>query len=245
MVPTNKIEGFNIMEQNLSQLSLEQLSTDLILDLERNRRAFFISARDKLRGAPININELTSEKTSFLDKFNPFGTKEVYANYDENDLRTEYKKKCRELADKKLGEVKSRFQATQSADNINVLEETNSGSQDIMAQIEEQINNWFLPQYVEDSFEQTKVEDQKYKLMFGRGVGRAGYFATGAAAGWLLLKTPPFWVFEIPVDLGIAVGSLVYPEAKRWFVDRAYNRKLNVLVKEAAQYDKNQNNGGK
>ncbi|MBI5065246.1 hypothetical protein HZA97_03320 [Candidatus Woesearchaeota archaeon] len=224
------------MENNSSQLSLEQLSTDLILDLERNRRAFFITVRDELRGAPININELSSEKPSFLGKFNPFATKEVYADYDEKDLRAEYKKKCRNFVEKKLGEVKNKFRATQSADDINALEPMTS--QDKFDQIEEQINSWFFPQYVEDSFEQTKIEDQKYKLVFGRGVGRAGYFATGAAAGWLLLKTPPFWIFEIPVDLGIAVGGLVYPEAKRWFVDKAYNRKLNTLVKEARQYDK-------
>lgn len=141
-------------------------------------------------------------------------------------LPSEAEGKLREIAGKKLAEIRASYEEA-------------GGLSSYWQMLEKEVMVASLPQYVRHAIEQTRLEQSNFDLWRrGDPASRAAYALGGLVIGGLIWWAPFIPIFEkwlAPVLAGI---GFVYPEMRRWVFELRHVRTMNRLVAHAEKYQK-------
>jgi hypothetical protein len=139
-------------------------------------------------------------------------------------LPNEAEARLKEIARKKL-------------DEIQVSYEEMGGTAPYWDDLEREVLEVTLPQYVPAAVEQTRLEKSSYDLWRqGDPAARAVYTLIGLILGGLIVLAPFIPIWEDSFAFFLAVAGLLYPEIKQLYFDRRHARFLNRLIVQAEKY---------
>lgn len=108
-------------------------------------------------------------------------------------------------------------------------------------QLESEVMETALPQYIPEAVEQTRLERDNYDLWRqGDPAARALFGLLGLVIGGLIIKAPFIPIFEDTFAFLLTAAGLLYPEVKKTYFDYRHSRRLNRLITHAEKYQKNQ-----
>lgn len=114
------------------------------------------------------------------------------------------------------------------------------GTADYWRDLEREVMETAMPQYVAAAVEETRLERTNYDLWRrGDPVARAVWALGALALGGLIVLLPFIPIFEDGFAFLLALVGLFYPEIKRAHFHLRYTRLLNRLIAEAEAYQKN------
>jgi hypothetical protein len=108
-------------------------------------------------------------------------------------------------------------------------------------ELQNEVVDTALPQYVRAAAAQTRLELASYGLWRqGDPLSRGILGLAGLAAGGLIVRAPFIPIFEDAFAFALAAVAFFYPEIRRGFFDWRYSRLLNRLVVQAETYQHRQ-----
>jgi hypothetical protein len=108
-------------------------------------------------------------------------------------------------------------------------------------QLEREVIETALPQYIPEAIEQTRLERDNYDLWRqGDPAARALFGLLGLIIGGLIIKAPFIPIFEDTFAFLLTAAGLLYPEVKKTYFDYRHSRRLNRLITHAEKYQKNE-----
>ncbi len=108
-------------------------------------------------------------------------------------------------------------------------------------QLEREVMETALPQYIPEAVEQTRLERDNYDLWRqGDPASRALFGLLGLVIGGLIIKAPFIPIFEDTFAFLLTAAGLLYPEVKKTYFDYRHSRRLNRLITHAEKYQKNE-----
>jgi hypothetical protein len=114
------------------------------------------------------------------------------------------------------------------------------GGPEYWRELESEVLQTAMPQYVAASLEQTRLERTNYDLWRrGDPVARACWAVGALAVGGIIVWLPFIPIFEDAFAFLAAAGGIFYPEIKRTYFDFRHSRALNRLITGAEAYQKN------
>jgi hypothetical protein len=129
-----------------------------------------------------------------------------------------------EIARQKLAEVRACYEEA-------------GGTPGYWRELESEVMETALPQYMRAAVAQTRLELASYGLWRqGDPLSRVALGLAGLAVGGLIVKAPFIPIFEDAFAFALAVGAFLYPEIKRLVFDWRYSRLLNRLIAQAESY---------
>jgi hypothetical protein len=113
------------------------------------------------------------------------------------------------------------------------------GTEGYFRDLEREVLETALPQYVPRAIEQTRREREGYDLWRGGDpVARAGFTLLGLVLGGLIVAAPFIPIFEDSFAFLLAMTGLFFPEITRLFFDQRHARFLNRLIHDAERFQK-------
>ncbi|HVR95135.1 MAG TPA: hypothetical protein VMW27_00870 [Thermoanaerobaculia bacterium] len=104
-------------------------------------------------------------------------------------------------------------------------------------ELEREVLETAMPQYVPAAIEQTRLEKNSYDLWRkGDPAARASYTLLGLVIGALIIAIPFIPIVEDAFAFILAVIGLLYPEIKKGFFDLRQSKLLNRLIAQAERY---------
>ena len=141
-------------------------------------------------------------------------------------LPSEAEGKLREIAAKKLAEIRASYEEA-------------GGLPTYWRMLEQEVMGAALPQYVSHAIEQTRLEQTNYDLWRrGEPSTRAAYALAGLVIGGLIWWAPFIPIWEKWLAPALAGVGFIYPELKRWVFELRHIRTMNRLVAHAEKYQK-------
>jgi hypothetical protein len=108
-------------------------------------------------------------------------------------------------------------------------------------QLEREVMETALPQYIPKAVEQTRLERDNYDLWRqGDPAARALFGLLGLIIGGLIIKAPFIPIFEDTFAFLLTAAGLLYPEVKKTYFDHRHSRRLNRMIVHAEKYQKDQ-----
>jgi len=113
------------------------------------------------------------------------------------------------------------------------------GTRPYWEELEREVMERALPQYVPAAVEQTRLERCHYDLWRqGDPAARAVFALIGLVLGGLIVKAPFIPIWEDTFAFLLALSGILYPEIKQLYFDRRHTRFLNRLIAKAEKYQK-------
>ena len=127
-------------------------------------------------------------------------------------------------------------------DEIRVSYEENGGAPAYWKELEREVIETTLPQYIPAAIEQTRLEKTGYDLWRqGDPVARSIFTLIGLIVGGLIIRAPFIPIWENSVAFVLAAVCFAYPEIKQMVFDFRHSRFLNRLIVQADRYQKTPN----
>lgn len=141
-------------------------------------------------------------------------------------LPNEAEARLRETARNKLAEIRVSYEEL-------------GGTEPYWNDLEREVLEVTLPQYLPAAVEQTRLERCSYDLWRqGDPAARAAFTLLGLILGGLIVLAPFIPIWEDAFAFILAVCGFLYPEMKQLFFDRRHARFLNRLIVQAEKYQK-------
>ena len=143
-------------------------------------------------------------------------------------LPNEAEARLREIARAKLAEIHERYVEL-------------AGAEGYWQELEREVIETTLPQYIPAAVEQPRMEQANYDLWrHGDPAARFLFGLLGLILGGLIIKAPFIPIFEDTFAFLLAAAGFLYPEIKRTYFDFRHSRTLNRLIVQGEKYQKNQ-----
>ncbi|HEX4963325.1 MAG TPA: hypothetical protein VF173_21020 [Thermoanaerobaculia bacterium] len=111
------------------------------------------------------------------------------------------------------------------------------GTPPYWSDLEREVMETSLPQYVHSAIEQNRLEANGYDLWReGDPAARIAFGLVGLLLGALIIAIPWIPIFEDAFAFVLALGGLLYPEIKKTFFDLRHAQRLNKLIARAEKY---------
>jgi hypothetical protein len=108
-------------------------------------------------------------------------------------------------------------------------------------ELEREVMETALPQYIAQAAEQNRLERSTYDLWRqGDPAARALFGLLGLVLGGLIIKSPFIPIFEDTFAFLLTAAGFLYPEIKKTYFDFRHSRQLNRLITHAERYQKDQ-----
>lgn len=141
-------------------------------------------------------------------------------------LPNEAEKGLLDVARKKLDEVRESYEEA-------------GGSQPYWEDLEREVLNTAMPQYIARAVEQTRLEKDGYDVWRGGDpAARATFGLLGLVLGAIIILIPWIPIFEDAFAFLLAAFGFLYPEVKKGYFDYLYSRFLNRLIQQGEKYQK-------
>ncbi|HEX9944186.1 MAG TPA: hypothetical protein VGG03_19420 [Thermoanaerobaculia bacterium] len=115
------------------------------------------------------------------------------------------------------------------------------GTEGYWRELEREVMETILPQYVPAAVEQNRLEKSNYGLWRqGDPVARALFGLIGLVIGGLIIAAPFIPIWEDAFAFALAAAGFLYPEIKKTVFDYRHSRLLNRLIAEAEKYQRDQ-----
>jgi hypothetical protein len=115
------------------------------------------------------------------------------------------------------------------------------GTDTYWEQLEREVLETALPQYIPGVVEQNRLEKSNYDLWRqGEPVARMAFGLLGLLIGALIIAIPWIPIFEDAFAFILAAAGFLYPEIKKTVFDYRHARLLNRLIVQAEKYQKDQ-----
>jgi hypothetical protein len=143
-------------------------------------------------------------------------------------LPNEAETRLREIARAKLAEIHESYAEC-------------GGTETYWQDLEREVIETTLPQYVSSAVEQNRLEKSNYDLWRqGDLAARLLFGLLGLVIGGLIIAAPFIPIFEDAFAFLLAAGGFLYPEIKKTYSDFRHSRTLNRLIAQAEAYQKDQ-----
>jgi len=143
-------------------------------------------------------------------------------------LPNEAEARLRETARAKLAEIRESYEEC-------------GGTEPYWQELEREVLETALPQYVPAAVEQNRLERSNYDLWRGgEPVARAAFGLLGLLIGALIIAIPWIPIFEDAFAFALAAAGFLYPEIKKTVFDYRHARLLNRLIAQGEKYQKDQ-----
>jgi hypothetical protein len=111
------------------------------------------------------------------------------------------------------------------------------GTEPYWRELEREVLDTTLPEYVPAALEQTRLEKTNYGLWRrGDPVARAVFGLLGLVIGGLIIMAPFIPIFEDAFAFVLAAAGFLYPEVAKTAYDYRHSRFLNRLIARAEKY---------
>jgi len=140
------------------------------------------------------------------------------------------------------GEAEEKLLATARRKLAEIREsyEECGGTASYWQDLEREVLETSMPQYVPAAIEQTRLEASSYDVWRqGDPIARAAFALLGLALGGLIIATPWIPIFEDAFAFLLALAGLLYPEVRKTAFDYRHSRLLNKLIARAERYQYN------
>jgi len=115
-----------------------------------------------------------------------------------------------------------------------------SGAPLYWQELEREVIETALPQYIPAAVEQNRLEKTNYDLWRqGDPAARILFGLLGLLIGGLIWKAPFIPIWDDSIAFLAALTGLLYPEIKKAFYDVRHSRMLNRVIAQAEKYQKN------
>jgi hypothetical protein len=143
-------------------------------------------------------------------------------------LPNEAEARLRETARRKLDEIRASYVEM-------------GGTESYWQDLQREVMEAALPQYIPAAIEQTRLERSSYDLWRqGDPAARALLTLIGLVLGGLIVKAPFIPIWEDAFAFALAAAFFLYPEIKQLYFDRRHTRFLNRLILHAEKYQRDQ-----
>ncbi len=143
-------------------------------------------------------------------------------------LPNEAEARLREIARGKLAEIHESYTEL-------------GGTETYWQDLEREVIETTLPQYIPAAVEQNRLEKTNYDLWRqGDPAARFLFGLLGLVIGGLIIAAPFIPIFEDTFAFLLAAGGFLYPEIKKTVFDFRHSRLLNRLIAQAETYQKDQ-----
>ena len=143
-------------------------------------------------------------------------------------LPNEAEARLRETARAKLAEIRESYEEC-------------GGTEPYWQELEREVLETALPQYVPAAVEQNRLERSNYDLWRGgEPVARAAFGFLGLLIGALIIAIPWIPIFEDAFAFALAAAGFLYPGIKKTVFDYRHARLLNRLIAQGEKYQKDQ-----
>jgi len=143
-------------------------------------------------------------------------------------LPNEAEARLREAARAKLAEIRESYEEC-------------GGTEPYWQELEREVLETALPQYIPAAVEQNRLEKSNYDLWRGgEPVARAAFGLLGLLIGALIIAIPWIPIFEDAFAFALAAAGFLYPEIKKTVFDYRHARLLNRLIAQGEKYQKDQ-----
>jgi len=144
-------------------------------------------------------------------------------SFDDADFETE----IGACATEKLAEVKAAYDEF-------------GGSAAYWEALQKEVDEVVLPQYIDAAREQNDLEDHNFGIWRGGDLGARFAFAlAGLIIGSIIIALPFIPIFEEMFAFALTATGFLYPDLKRFMMERRYTKVLNRLVADSARYQEN------
>jgi hypothetical protein len=114
------------------------------------------------------------------------------------------------------------------------------GSAVYWEELEKEVDEVVLPQYLAVARDITERERNDYDIWRGGDLSARLVFALiGLIIGSIIIALPFIPIFEEMFAFALTAGGFIYPDVKRYMVERRYTKELNRLVATSARYQEN------
>jgi hypothetical protein len=135
--------------------------------------------------------------------------------------------RLREIARAKLAEIRESYEEC-------------GGTEGYWNDLEREVLETTLPQYIPAAIEQSRLEKDNYDLWrHGDPSARALFGLIGLVIGGLIVAAPFIPIWEDAFAFALATAGFLYPEIKKTVFDYRHARLLNRLIVEAEKYQRN------
>jgi len=132
--------------------------------------------------------------------------------------------KLRQAARRKLAEVRESYEEC-------------GGTPPYWADLEREVLEPSMAQYIPAAVEQNRLEANHYDLWRGGDPAARALFAVlGLAIGGLIVAIPWIPIFEDAFAFLLSLAGLLYPEIRKGFFDFRHSQTLNRLIARAEKY---------
>jgi hypothetical protein len=143
-------------------------------------------------------------------------------------LPNEAEARLRETARAKLAEIRESYEEC-------------GGTEPYWQELEREVLETALPQYIPAAVEQNRLEKSNYDLWRGgEPAARAAFGLLGLLIGALIIAIPWIPIFEDAFAFALAAAGFLYPEIKKTTFDYRHARLLNRLIAHGEKYQKDQ-----
>ena len=143
-------------------------------------------------------------------------------------LPNEVEARLQEIARGKLAEIRESYAEC-------------GGAPGYWQELEREVVETALPQYLPAAVEQNRLEKTGYDVWRqGDPAARASFALLGLVLGSLIIALPWIPIFEDAFAFLLAALGVFYPEIKKAFYDVGHSRLLNRLILKAERYQKSQ-----
>jgi len=144
-------------------------------------------------------------------------------SFDDASFDTEVK----ESAAKKLGEIKAAYDEF-------------GGSAVYWETLEKEVGEVMLPQYIAAARDMNELEADDFGIWRAGDLGaRLAFALAGLVIGSIIIALPFIPIFEEMFAFALTVFGFLYPDLKRFMMQRRYMKVLNRLVADSARYQEN------
>jgi hypothetical protein len=111
------------------------------------------------------------------------------------------------------------------------------GSPDYWAALEKEVLDVVVPQYAAAAQPINTLERNNFDIWRGGDIVARGVFALGGlVVGSIIVKLPFIPIFEDMFAFALTAICFIYPDIKRYMIERRYSKLLNRLVADSAQF---------
>ncbi|MBW8879125.1 MAG: hypothetical protein JF614_29640 [Acidobacteria bacterium] len=129
-----------------------------------------------------------------------------------------------ETARRKLAEIRESYEEC-------------AGTPPYWSDLEREVLETSMQQYIPAAVEQNRLETSRYGLWRGGDpAARALFSLLGLVIGGLIIAAPWIPIFEDAFAFLLALAGLLYPEIKKTFLDFRHSQLLNKLIARAEKY---------
>jgi enamine deaminase RidA (YjgF/YER057c/UK114 family) len=111
------------------------------------------------------------------------------------------------------------------------------GTPEYWATLEKEVVDVVVPQYADAAQRMNALERTHFDVWRGGDIAaRAAFALGGLIVGSIIIALPFVPIFENMFAFALTAACFIYPDLKRYMVERRYSKVLNRLVADSARY---------